>query len=126
MPIDCLYDRIFRIEKKYQRFTNHGINIVINGDESQKICFGNSRIIWLDNQRFQSRTMYDIALALYNHYERISNELYRVEPLDIAFNKIIFVSHKPHRVDTKTEPCSELNKTRTDAKQEYGKDDTTH
>ena len=93
MPIDCLYDRIFRIEKKYQRFTNHGINIVINGDESQKICFGNSRILWLDNQRFQSRTMYDIALALYNHYERISNELYRVEPLDIAFNKIIFVSH---------------------------------
>ena len=92
-PIDNLYERIFRTDKKYYDFTNHGITINIKVDNSQQVRFETSRILWMNNQNCSSKTMYDIAMALYCHYEDIPNESYSIEPLDIAFNKVIFVSY---------------------------------
>ena len=91
--IDRLYERIFLADKNFKEFTNHGITINIKVDEFQKVCFETSRILWLNNQNYPSRFFYDIAMALYCHYEDIPNESYSIEPLDIAFNKVIFVSH---------------------------------
>ena len=93
-PIDNLYERIIRTNKKYRDFINHGISLKSKDDATQVISFEASRILFLDHQKYTSKTMYDIAIALYNHYEDNTNESYSIEPLDIAYNKIIFVSYK--------------------------------
>lgn len=93
-PTDCLYDRVFRTDKKYRNFTNCGIRINLKRNEPQHISFGAGRVLWLDHLKCPSKTIYDIAMALFCHYEDTPNELYSIEPLDVAFNKVIFVSHK--------------------------------
>ena len=93
-PIDNLYERIIRSNKKYRDFINHGISLKSKDDATKIIRFEASRILLLNNQKYSSKTMYDIAIALYNHYEDNTNESYSIEPLDIAYNKIIFVSYK--------------------------------
>jgi len=39
------------------------------------------------------KALYEIGLALYNHHQE-NNEMRILEPTDVRFNKIIFVSHK--------------------------------
>lgn len=113
-PIDNLYERVFLTNKNYQGFTNHGITINLKVDESQQVCFETSRILWLNNQNCPSKTMYDIAMALYCHYEDTPNESYSIEPLDIAFNKVIFVSYKSFMEDNPIPKVSkELNQEET-------------